>query len=102
MVSREFTLAEIEHFVHPEKKNHFKFDLVKDIKLTLFPQQQQTSTAKCIKISVEEAVNDKIIDNQTLAYYMARTYLFLLHIGVHEYVFQSQLLSLFIQIDMIA
>lgn len=31
---------------------------------------------------MEEAVNQGIIDNETLAYFMARTYLFLLRVGI--------------------
>lgn len=33
---REFTMAEIEHFVDPERKEHPKFNQVKDLKLPLF------------------------------------------------------------------
>ena len=33
---REFTMAEIEHFVDPENKKHHKFYKVRDIKLPLF------------------------------------------------------------------
>jgi glycyl-tRNA synthetase len=33
---REFTMAEIEHFVDPDNKKHIRFDRVKDMKLPLF------------------------------------------------------------------
>lgn len=34
-------------------------------------------------MTLEQAVNDKIINNQTLAYFMARTFLFLVQVGVN-------------------
>ena len=36
---REFTMAEIEHFVDPTNKKHHKFHTVKDVKLPLFSKQ---------------------------------------------------------------
>lgn len=36
---REFTMAEIEHFVDPENKDHHKFARVADLKLPLFSAQ---------------------------------------------------------------
>lgn len=38
---REFTQAEIEYFVHPERKEHEKFDLVKDEVVPLLPAERQ-------------------------------------------------------------
>ncbi len=36
---REFTMAEIEHFVDPENKEHHKFYRVKDLQIPLFSKQ---------------------------------------------------------------
>ena len=36
---REFTMAEIEHFVDPLNKSHSKFDKVKDMKLPLYTKK---------------------------------------------------------------
>ena len=36
---REFTMAEIEHFVDPDHKEHPKFNNVKDMKLPLFSKE---------------------------------------------------------------
>lgn len=38
---REFTMAEIEHYVDPEDKRHAKFAEAKDIKLALLPKDVQ-------------------------------------------------------------
>jgi glycyl-tRNA synthetase len=36
MFYREFTMAEIEHFCDPDKKDHPKFTNVSDLNLTLY------------------------------------------------------------------
>jgi glycyl-tRNA synthetase len=83
---REFTMAEIEHFVDPDNKKHHKFDRVKDLKLPLFSAKNQESVErKIIKdMTIDQAVADKVIDNETLAYFMARTYLFLQSVGISQ------------------
>uniref|UniRef100_A0A915N4A7 glycine--tRNA ligase n=1 Tax=Meloidogyne javanica TaxID=6303 RepID=A0A915N4A7_MELJA len=57
---REFTMCEIEHFVDPSDKNHPKFE----------------------KVKICDAVASGMVDNETLGYYMARTHLFLLTVGI--------------------
>jgi glycyl-tRNA synthetase len=83
---REFTMAEIEHFVDPDNKDHHKFNKVKDLKLPLFNKQNQVAGDRVIirDMTLEEAVSQKVIDNQTLAYFMARTYLFLISVGINK------------------
>ena len=50
-------MAEIEHFVDPEKKDHHKFANVKDLKLPLFTKQNQTGSREIIHdMTLEEAV----------------------------------------------
>lgn len=81
---REFTMAEIEHFVDPDNKDYPRFNRVKDIKLPLFSANNQETIERLMinDMTLEQAVNDKVIDNQTLAYFMARTYLFLQSVGI--------------------
>jgi len=81
---REFTLAEIEHFVNPNDKSHPKFQDIKDIKLSLYSRAIQEENKQAIAMTVGDAVASGIINNQTLGYFMARTHLFLLAIGVKE------------------
>jgi len=73
---REFSMAEAEVFFDPKHKKHPKFKNVKEKKLFLF------DNVKEFKISMEEAINNKIIDNEALAYYMYLTQDFLLSAGV--------------------
>jgi glycyl-tRNA synthetase len=80
---REFTMAEIEHYVDPENKSHKKFANVKDMKLPLLSKESQKARTGVISdLTLGEAVERKIIDNQTLAYFLARSYLFLTTIGI--------------------
>lgn len=56
---REFTLAEIEHFVNPEDKSHPKFKDVAHIEITLFPRENQTGSKKCVRMPIGKAVEKK-------------------------------------------
>jgi glycyl-tRNA synthetase len=80
---REFTMAEIEHFVDPEDKKHERFDEVRDVALDLLDRNVQTSgSTQTKKISVGEAVASGIIANETLGYFVARIHQFLVKIGI--------------------
>jgi len=79
---REFTQAEIEWFVPPGDKKHPKFAKLKDLNLTLFPSFEQMNAKPCIKMTLGEAVACGKIANETLGYYVGRTYLFLERAGV--------------------
>ena len=78
---REFCMAEIEHFVHPDQKAHPKFANVASKELVLFPSDAQLSTGRTITISIGEAVSKGIVENETLGYFMARTMIWLEKIG---------------------
>ena len=52
----EFTMAEIEHFVAPHRKEHAKFDAVKGMRLTLFPGTNQIGDGRTLSPTLEEAV----------------------------------------------
>ncbi|GMM36202.1 glycine--tRNA ligase [Saccharomycopsis crataegensis] len=81
---REFLMAEIEHFVDPLDKTHEKFDEVKDLKLRFLPREvQQAGSTTPIVETLGNAVAQKIVDNETLGYFIGRIYLFLLKIGVN-------------------
>lgn len=78
---REFTLAEIEHFVDPTDKSHPKFENVSSQKVTLYPSENQIEGKPPLNISLEDAVNQKIVSTQTMGYFLGRVYLFLLKVG---------------------
>ncbi|AET38932.1 glycine--tRNA ligase Ecym_3447 [Eremothecium cymbalariae DBVPG len=80
---REFLMAEIEHFVDPENKSHQRFNEVKNIKLSFLPKQvQESGFTETVESTIEDAVASKMIDNQTLGYFIGRIYQFLIKIGV--------------------
>ncbi|OII72590.1 glycyl-tRNA synthetase [Cryptosporidium ubiquitum] len=83
---REFQMAEIEHFVHPDRKNHHKFNDVASKCLPLYSRRTQLKNGEIERnITLREAVHgeEKIIDNETLAYFLSRTYDFLISIGIN-------------------
>jgi glycyl-tRNA synthetase len=73
---REFSMAEAEVFFDPKDKTHPHFDKVTDKVLFLFDNEKEQ------KITVVDAVKNKVINNQALAYYMCLTQEFLLAAGV--------------------
>lgn len=76
-------MSEIEHYVDPLDKTHARFPEVKDIKLRFLPKDVQSDgRSEISEITVGEAVSSKMVDNETLGYFLARIYLFLLKIGV--------------------
>ena len=78
---REFTQAEAEIFIDPRDKTHPKFDQVKDISMKFYSQAAQEK-GEPEEMTFGEAVERGIVAHQTLAYYVARTYQFLLAVGV--------------------
>ncbi|CAO1620772.1 unnamed protein product [Jaminaea pallidilutea] len=80
---REFTMAEVEHFVDPADKKHARFDEMKDVKLSLLPKDvQQAGQSTLVEKTVGEAVASGMVDNETLGYFLARINLYLLKIGI--------------------
>ncbi|KAM0755670.1 putative glycine--tRNA ligase GRS1 [Meredithblackwellia eburnea MCA 4105] len=81
---REFTMAEIEHYVDPDDKAHDRFEQVKDIKLRLLPKDVQSAGKTDLsEVTIGEAVASKMVDNETLGYFIARIFLFLTKIGIN-------------------
>nr|XP_010909743.1 glycine--tRNA ligase, mitochondrial 1 [Elaeis guineensis] len=81
---REFTLAEIEHFVDPEDKSHPKFVDVANLEFLMFPREDQLSGQPAKTMILGEAVSKGTINNETLGYFMGRVYLFLTHLGIDK------------------
>jgi glycyl-tRNA synthetase len=76
-------MAEIEHFVDPEDKSHIRFNEVKDIKLRFLNRTTQSQgKSDLVELTVGEAVEKQVVANQTLGYFVARIYSFLLKIGI--------------------
>ncbi|KAJ8636981.1 hypothetical protein MRB53_011248 [Persea americana] len=81
---REFTLAEIEHFVDPDDKSHPKFKEVADLEFLMFPREEQMTGKPAKKICLGEAVSKGTVNNQTLGYFIGRVYLFLTQLGIDK------------------
>lgn len=81
---REFTMAEIEHFVDPEDKRHERFAEVRDVELDLLDRDTQSAGSTVPKrMTIGAAVDAGIVANETLGYFVARIYLFLTKIGIN-------------------
>ncbi|KAJ8311791.1 hypothetical protein KUTeg_010659 [Tegillarca granosa] len=79
---REFTMAEIEHFCDPSNKDHPKFASVADLEVLLYSACNQMDGKPPEKKTIGDAVKSKLIANETLGYFMARIFLFMVKCGV--------------------
>ncbi len=83
---REFQMAEIEHFLDPENKSHPRFSEVEGLELCLWTSHAQTQGMSPVSMSLGKALENKTIDNQSIAYGVFRNVLFLIYLGVVQYV----------------
>ena len=82
---REFLMAEIEYFVDPENKIHPRFDEIQDIELRLLDRHKQLAgKTDTLTMTIGKAVEDRVVDNKTLGYFLARIQLFLQRLGVDQ------------------
>ncbi|MCO5565294.1 hypothetical protein L7F22_018967 [Adiantum nelumboides] len=80
---REFIMAEVEHYVDPLEKDHERFHEVADLKLSFLPKGTQQAGKSDIAVqTIGEAVKSKMVDNETLGYFLGRIHLFLIKIGI--------------------
>ena len=80
---REFTQAEAEIFVHPQQKNHhpsFKRYAEYPVPLLTYARQQNGEEPR--KIPMRKAVDEGIIANEYVAYYVALTHELLVTVGI--------------------
>jgi glycyl-tRNA synthetase len=78
-------MAEIEHYVDPDKKQHERFGEAGNIPLPLLDREAQLAGQTTPKfMAVKDAVAAKIVDNETLGYFLGRIMLFLCSIGIDE------------------
>ncbi len=74
---REFNMAEAEVFIDPRDKSWPRFKYVAGDKLRLVPENGTE-----VEVAAKEAVQQKIIGSESLAYFIAITKRFLLDIGI--------------------
>ena len=84
---REFLMAEIEHYVDPAGgKRHARFPEVADaVQLDFLDRATQLAGRTApTRMSIGAAVSKKLVDNETLGYFLARIHLFLRKLGIDE------------------
>ncbi|ROT35916.1 glycyl-tRNA synthetase [Sodiomyces alkalinus F11] len=83
---REFLMAEVEHYVDPKSgKQHPKFADIENIELDLLPRDVQLSgKTDLVRMTIGDAVRNKVVDNETLGYFLVRIFLFLQKLGVDQ------------------
>uniref|UniRef100_A0A3B5A6I8 Glycine--tRNA ligase n=1 Tax=Stegastes partitus TaxID=144197 RepID=A0A3B5A6I8_9TELE len=79
---REFTMGEIEHFVDPNEKVHPKFPNVADLDIMLYSSKAQTSGQSAHIMRLGDAVEQGVINNSVLGYFIGRIYLYLTKVGI--------------------
>jgi len=79
---REFTQAEIEFFCKPGDKPHPKFAAVADLELRLFSSPQQLAAQPPSHRALGDAVGERLIANETLGYFIGRTFLLARRAGI--------------------
>ena len=78
---REFTQAEAEIFVHPEEKDHPFFSRYAGYAMPLCGIAQQEADAPSVIKTMRQAVDEGIIANEYVAYYVAMTHDILCNVG---------------------
>ena len=67
---REFTQAELEHFIDPEEDEP-PIEDVKDVELKIYPvSEQQKEDGEYLHLTVEEAIEEEVIESEWIAYYL--------------------------------
>ncbi len=74
---REFNMAELEYFIDPETPIAHDFTHWKGIKMNLIPDQSEQ-----IQMTIVEALDAGIIRHPTVGYFLARTFQFLVNVGI--------------------
>jgi len=79
---REFCQAEIEHFLDPSDKSHPKFALIKDVKVTMYSASAQTEGTALLNITIGAALEQGVINSETMGYFLARIQQYLVAVGI--------------------
>ncbi len=75
---REFNMAELEYFIDPEEDSNHDYSKWNNSLFKLIPED-----GKEISISLEKAVNNGIIRDSTVGFFMGLTYDFLIKVGIN-------------------
>ncbi|CAK9031005.1 unnamed protein product [Durusdinium trenchii] len=78
------TEAQRHEYTTVRNQDHPKFGLVESTVLTLFHADAQLSAQDPVKMTVGEAVRSGLINNETLGYFIVKTWQFLVSIGLKK------------------
>ena len=82
---REFEMMEIEYFIHPEKTEDCPYiKEVLDHKILVYSEENQKKKEKPVKISIKQALEQKIIKNKWQAYFLALAHKWFINLGCNE------------------
>jgi len=77
-------MAEIEHFVDPLDKSHHKFFTIENELLPLWTKDSQEIMGPVRNdLTLGQAVEQGVIANETVAYFMARSFKFFTLLGIN-------------------
>ncbi|MCQ8894595.1 MAG: glycine--tRNA ligase [Methanolinea sp.] len=79
---REFTQAEAEIFVHPDRKDHPCFERYSSYRMPLLGIKQQQEDSPAVEMTMQEAVDSGVVAHSFIAYFLALTHDLLVTIGV--------------------
>jgi glycyl-tRNA synthetase len=82
--SREFEQMEIEYFVH--QNNAKKCPFIKDVlkhEINIFSEEMQKKNKKPEKMTIEQAIKNKIINTEWLAYWLATEHKWFINLGAN-------------------
>ena len=88
---REFTLAEIEHFINPSQKEHPKFASVQDTEIWVWSQESQRTNCEPVRMRIQEAVASGVIANESIGYFIGRIDAFVRRLGVRHIRYRQHL-----------
>ena len=77
---REFNMAELEYFIDPENPPHNDISDKKE-KVFLIPDPKENDR-KVVEISFANAINQGLIKDPTVGYFLSRTWDFLISVGI--------------------
>eukprot|EP00768_Dysnectes_brevis_P002648 gnl/Dysnectes_brevis/1958_a2249_1996.p1 GENE.gnl/Dysnectes_brevis/1958_a2249_1996~~gnl/Dysnectes_brevis/1958_a2249_1996.p1 ORF type:complete len:640 (+),score=288.05 gnl/Dysnectes_brevis/1958_a2249_1996:31-1920(+) len=79
---REFLQAEVEHFMPSKDADHPRYHTIKDVQVAFLSEELQKSGEEAQLMTIEQAMESRLLQHQTIAYFLARTQQFLVAVGV--------------------
>ena len=81
--TREFTLAELEYFFHPQDTTHSGLDKIpQETLLPILSAEQQKSSQDVVDTSIASIKESGLVTNDIILYYMHKAFVFLVQNGI--------------------